>query len=229
MRSQGWTSSTSSSATRSDRARIPSNDQLENRIPNRIHRDVVPTSSRLFQLPPVEVRAQNLPTREEVLHSVFPGSEVRSEKLYLTREQVRRASEIAGGSLETRLVARYVATRNGETIGSAYIDTHTVRTKKQSLIICIDPDGRVLRVEATAFLEPPEYLASEPFLEQYEGRALSRELHLNRRIRPIAGATLTVQAVNRAVRRILALHRILTAERAGSAEERHENTTGSKR
>ena len=183
----------------------------------------------LFQLPPVEVRAQNLPTREEVLHSVFPGSEVRSEKLYLTREQVRRASEIAGGSLETRLVARYVATRNGETIGSAYIDTHTVRTKKQSLIICIDPDGRVLRVEATAFLEPPEYLASEPFLEQYEGRALSRELHLNRRIRPIAGATLTVQAVNRAVRRILALDRILTAERAGSAEERHENTTGSKR
>ena len=153
--------------------------------------------------------AQNLPTRDEILQSVFPGSLIQSEKVFLTKEQMQEISRIAGNQLESRLVARYVASRNSIIEGTAYIDTHLVRTKKQSLLICLNLEGKVLRVEATAFLEPREYLASKPFMDQYNGKGISRELHLNRRIRPIAGATLTVQAVNKAVRRILALDKVL--------------------
>lgn len=156
-----------------------------------------------------QVSAGDLPTRDEVLQSVYPGASIRSEKVFLTQDQMKRASKIAGSELESKLVARYIALQEGKVIGSAFIDTHIVRTKKQSLIVCLDSEGRVLRTEATAFFEPPEYLASEPFLDQYEGEALSQELFLGRKIRPIAGATLTVQAVNQAVRRVLALNQVI--------------------
>jgi hypothetical protein len=63
----------------------------------------------------------------------------------------------------------------------------------------------------TAFLEPPDYLASERWLRQYARRRLDDDLALQRAIRPIAGATLTANATNAAVRRVLAIDRILEA------------------
>jgi hypothetical protein len=80
-----------------------------------------------------------------------------------------------------------------------------VRTKNETLLVSLDPAGRVRRIDVTAFLEPSEYLPPEAWLRQYGDRPLSDDLALNRAIRPIAGATLTARAVNAAVRRILAI------------------------
>ena len=60
-----------------------------------------------------------------------------------------------------RIYARYVARRGGAVVGRAYVDTHVVRTKRESLLISVDPNGRVRRIDVTAFLEPPEYVAPE--------------------------------------------------------------------
>jgi hypothetical protein len=174
------------------------------------------------------VSAGDLPTRDEVLQSVYPGALIRSEKVFLTEEQMQTASKIAGTELESKLVASYIARKEGKVIGSAFIDTHIVRTKKQSLIVCLDSEGKVLRIEATAFFEPPEYLASEPFLDQYEGEAISQELFLGRKIRPIAGATLTVQSVNQAVRRVLALNQVINGNKEHSSSRVSNQTIGTK-
>jgi hypothetical protein len=72
--------------------------------------------------------------------------------------------------------------------------------------------GKVKRVDVTAFLEPPEYRASEGWLRQYRDRVLDNELNLNRAIRPIAGASLTARAANAAVRRVLAIDAVLAAQ-----------------
>ena len=98
-------------------------------------------------------------------------------------------------------------------MGRAYVDTHVVRTKRESLLISVDSNGTVRRIDVTAFLEPPEYVAPEPWLRQYDRRPLDDDLAIQRAIRPIAGATLTNRAVNGAVRRVLALDRILEATR----------------
>jgi len=150
-------------------------------------------------------------TREEALASVFPGADLKAERLFLTPEQRQAAADLAGVDLETVLVARYVARRDGKVVGRAYVDTHVVRTRAESLLISLDSEGRVRRVEATAFLEPREYQAPEAWLDQYGGRAIGAELELQRSIRPIAGATLTARAVNAAVRRVLALDEVLEA------------------
>jgi len=68
-----------------------------------------------------------------------------------------------------------------------------------------------------AFHEPSEYQPPPRWLGQFEGRALSPELHLHRDVHALAGATLSSQAVVRSVRTVLALHEILAAAPPASA------------
>ena len=150
-----------------------------------------------------------LGSREEALAAVFPGATIDADRVYLTDAQAARIAELARGEMETKIIARYVARRGGRVVGRAYVDTHVVRTKRESLLISLGADGRVRRIDVTAFLEPREYLAPEPWMRQYHGKPLGDDLAIQRAIRPIAGATLTAQAVNGAVRRVLALDRVL--------------------
>src|SRR5688572_9023964 len=119
-----------------------------------------------------------------------------------------------GLTRDEALAARYIAAQNDEVVGRAYVDTHTVRTKKETLLVSLDAAGRVKRVDVTAFLEPGEYRAPDAWLRQYGNRPLDEELGLHRAIRPIAGATLTARAINSAVRRALAIDAVLAT--AGS-------------
>jgi hypothetical protein len=154
--------------------------------------------------------AQGL-SREEALAQVYPGAEISAERIFLTPAQVTEVARRAGTDPASALVARYLAARNGQAVGRAYVDTHTVRTKRESLLIALDAQGRVMRVDVTAFLEPSEFRAPAAWLGQYRGRALEDDLAVNRAIRPIAGATLTARAANNAVRRVLAVDAVLQA------------------
>jgi hypothetical protein len=149
-------------------------------------------------------------TRERALREVYPGATIRAEQLFLTPAQQKRVMTESGADVPTAHYARYVATRDGKVIGRAYIDTHTVRTKRESLLISLDASGQVLRIDVTAFFEPPEYRASDTWLRQYRDRTLTDDLDVNRAIRPIAGATLTARATNDAVRRVLAIDATLS-------------------
>ncbi len=149
--------------------------------------------------------------REEALAAVFPGAAIDAERVYLTSAQADRIAELSRDDVHTRIYARYVARRGGVVVGRAYVDTHVVRTKRESLLISLDASGRVRRIDVTAFLEPPEYLAPERWIQQYHEQRLNDDLAIMRAIRPIAGATLTTRAVNAAVRRVLALDQVLEA------------------
>ncbi len=150
--------------------------------------------------------------REEALAAVFPGATIAADRVYLTATQARRIAELSGDDLHTQIYARYVARRDGVVVGRAYVDTHVVRTKRESLLISLDAHGRVRRIDVTAFLEPAEYLPPVRWIEQYHERSLSDDLAIMRAIRPIAGATLTTRAVNAAVRRVLALDQVLKGD-----------------
>lgn len=148
-------------------------------------------------------------TRDEALAASYPGAQIRAERLFLTAEQQRMVQASGEVEVPSPLIARYVATRDGTVVGRAYVDTHTVRTKRESLLISLDDHGKMMRIDVTAFLEPTEYRASDAWLRQYRDRVLDDDLAVNRAIRPIAGATLTARATNTAVRRVLAIDEIL--------------------
>lgn len=168
-------------------------------------------------VPGLVLAAQAL-SREEAMASVFPGARIRAERVFLTEAQQKDAEAAGGVPVERALVARYVAEQDGRVVGRAYVDTHVVRTKRESLLVSLDTNGRVKRVDVIAFLEPPEYEASARWRDQYLNRVLDDDLEVHRAIRPMAGATLTARAVNEAVRRVLAIDAVLQA--AGGGDRR---------
>lgn len=148
-------------------------------------------------------------TREEALKQAFAGAEIKSTMIFLTDQQMKEASEKAGNPIQSPLVARYTAVTNGEVVGRAYLDSHVVRTKKESLLITLNANGTVKRVEVVAFEEPPEYQPVQKWYDQFAGKSLSQDMSLKGEIRPVTGASLTSRATVEAVRRALAIDAIL--------------------
>lgn len=149
-------------------------------------------------------------TADEAVNLAFPGCEVAHHTAFLTPEQQRRAHELSGEEIASTLVSYYVATsRAGGPAGAAYLDTHRVRTQAETLMIAVDPQGKVARIEVLSFREPEEYLPRGAWYQQFVGKALGPDLQLKRAILPVSGATLTARAATSAVRRVLALHQVI--------------------
>ncbi len=156
---------------------------------------------------------------EEALRLAFPGCRIDHRTVYLTTGELARAGELAGERVPSALVHPYVATCDGRPGGVAYFDTHRVRTLPETLMVVVAPDGTVARVEVLAFQEPQDYLPRKAWYEQFLDRRLDPELELKQGIRPVTGATLTARATTDAVRRVLAIDRVIR-ERAPGPEPR---------
>jgi hypothetical protein len=159
--------------------------------------------------PAAPVATRVLVKLDEALELAFPGCEVARGTEYLTEAQREAIEELAGTPADGAIVHPYVATRDGALVGTAYVDTHRVRTLRESVLVVVDPAGRIGRVEVLAFGEPEDYLPRGRWYDQFLGRPLDDELSLKRAIRGISGATLTAHATTDAVRRALALHSVL--------------------
>jgi len=160
-------------------------------------------------------RAAPRETATEALARLFaPPAVAVKDTLFLTDAQAQLAERECGASLPSKIVTRYSirsdASEAAPVAAWAYVDSHIVRTLSETLLILLDPAGRVTRVEVLSFDEPPEYLPSRRWLEQFEGRELDGELRLRRAIRALSGATLSSSAATDAVRRALAVHRAVT-------------------
>jgi Na+-translocating ferredoxin:NAD+ oxidoreductase RnfG subunit len=148
-------------------------------------------------------------TVDEALRLAFPGCEIVRRTAYLTAGQVKQAKDLSGVDVPSALVAYHEARRNGQLVGTAWFDTHRVRTLPETLLIVVDPQGRVARLEVISFREPEEYMPRGAWYDQFKGRSLDRELALKSGIHPVSGATLTARATTSAVRRVLALHQVI--------------------
>lgn len=150
-----------------------------------------------------------LPTRDEALALLCPGAQWVAETLYPTPEQLARASELCGEKVDARVLVRHCAYKDGKLELCAYFDTHRVRSLGETLLVAVEPAGRLRRVEVVAFAEPRDYMPREKFYAQFHGRELDKELRLERGVQSVAGATLTARATVDAARRVLALQRAL--------------------
>ncbi len=165
----------------------------------------------LFLLAALAARARVLLGTDEALALAFPGCTVEARTAWLDEEARARAERLAGSPVPARMVRWHAATCDGQPGGEAWFDTHRVRTLPETLMVVLDPDGTVRRVEVLSFSEPSEYLAPPPFYAAFAGRTL--EALGGGRVRKVTGATLTSDATVDAVRRVLAL-RAVVAEQA---------------
>jgi electron transport complex protein RnfG len=148
-------------------------------------------------------------TQEEALKLAFAGASVERRADFLTEAEVAEAARLSGGPRPSALAVAYVATREGRLVGTAYFDTHVVRTQAETLMVVVGPAGAIARIEVLSFSEPEEYMPREHWYAQFPGKALDDELAVKRGVRPVSGATLTARATTEAARRVLAVHRVL--------------------
>ena len=178
----------------------------------------VPASTLAFiPLAPSLDRASGkvLLTLDEALELAFPKLEVTRSTEFLSKEQVERVKRLSGYPAISRIVYPYKATRldpeTGEEVlvGTAYFETHRVRSLKETMMFVVSPEGVLTRAEVLAFYEPSDYMPNERFYAQFRGKRLNDDLRPNRGIKTVTGCTLTVNASTSAARRILAIHQIL--------------------
>lgn len=148
-------------------------------------------------------------SQDEALRLAFPDASVERKTAFLTDAERNEVSRLANGPKPDALQPYYVARMDGAIVGTAYFDVHLVRTLNEVLMVVVKPDGSVGRLEVLSFSEPEEYLPKPNWYAQFSGKTLGEELSEKRAIRPVTGATLTVRATTEAVRRVLALHRLL--------------------
>ena len=158
--------------------------------------------------------AKTFATREVALRRAF-GAEAQIERrtAFLTPAQLDSACALAAAPIAPARVSYHEASRGDSLLGRAYLDTHRVRNEHETILIVVTPAGETQRVEILAFDEPEDYLPPAHWLQTLTHRSLSRRLRPGDAVDAISGATLSARAATEAVRRVLALDRILHGSR----------------
>jgi hypothetical protein len=141
--------------------------------------------------------AAALESREEAaLRGLFPEAEsFEARDLVLGDALVDRIEKLARAKVRERLVTFYTVRKGGAVAGYAAIQSHVVRTKRETLALAFEPDGRIRRIQVLSFLEPKEYEPPERWLAQFAGKGPADRLAVGVDVTPIAGATLSARGV----------------------------------
>jgi len=151
------------------------------------------------------------PSREEALDSIYPKGTVKVQSHWLSKEEIRKASKLAGEPVGG-VVREYRTTDGkGKLVGTAYVDVHKVRTKRQALLIAVSPAGILDGITVLGFAEPRDYLPRAKWFARFQGHRLNDQLRLRKGIDGVSGATLTSRATVSAARRALAVQAVLAA------------------
>jgi len=150
-------------------------------------------------------RGEVLLSQSAALERAFPGATIERRTLYLNKQQVDAVEHAARSRLPSAVVSLFEAHTGEQLTGRGLLDTHVVRTMPETVLVPLEPDGRLRAAMVLQFGEPPDYLPREGWLRSFEGKGLDEELWPGRGIHRVSGATLTVQALTEAVRRCLAI------------------------
>lgn len=151
-------------------------------------------------------------TVEEALELAWPGCTVERTTVFLTEAQKTRVLELSRVDVPTSIIHPYRVQCDGTSAGMAFFDAHDVRAKGEVLMIAVNPDGTVLRVEVLSFDDHPDYLPRKEWYHQFQSLPLDDGMALERKIIPTTGATLTSRSTVNAVRRSLAFFQVLQEE-----------------
>lgn len=150
--------------------------------------------------------AEVLITKEKALQMAFSDADsLESRTLILTDDKAESIKKKYRVNISSRIFSFNIARKNGSIIGYSVTDTHTLRTKSQTIMIFLNPDGNLKYVEILAFYEPPEYKVSGRWLDLFKNKTINDDLRSGHNIPNITGATISSHGTSEAVRRALAI------------------------
>src|SRR5690349_15582099 len=107
------------------------------------------------------LRAEVLLSQEAALGRAFPGAVLEHHTLYLTKQQVEAVEQAARSRVPSAVVTLFEARSGEQLTGRALLDTHVVRTMPETVLVALEPDGRLRAAFVLQFGEPPDYLPRE--------------------------------------------------------------------
>lgn len=148
-------------------------------------------------------------SKSEAMELAFgKGTPVEQLALFPDEQQTAAIQQLAKIKLESGLFTFYVGKNQDKITGYAAIETNTVRTKPETLMIVLTPEGELSKVYTLAFHEPPEYMPPERWFEQLYKRPLA-DMDFNKGVDGIAGATLSTRANIDSIRKVMAIYQVL--------------------
>jgi len=161
----------------------------------------------LALLLPLLVAGSVYHTDEEALALVFPGAtRVSSRSVALDDTARGQISARVGYPIRERAVVLHEGWRGEELLGRAYILEEIGKTLPFRFLVALHPDGTVDQVLLLTYREPRGFeIERDAFRQQYRGKSLADPIRRGADIRNVSGATLSVDALSRGVRRALAI------------------------
>lgn len=152
-------------------------------------------------------------SKNEAMELAF-GKEATVEMLSLFPKagEIEQIQKLARVKLESALFSFYVGKKDGKVLGYAAIESHTVRTKPETLLVVLNPEGKITAIQTLAFHEPPEYQPPQRWYEQLYRRELD-QLSFNADIQGITGATLSTRSALNISRKVMAIFQILVKDK----------------
>lgn len=165
--------------------------------------------------------ATQLLNKEEAFHKVFgEGVHVSRETKELTPEKIKKIKERLGGILhyinqdaKVQVIPDDVridfdfAIKDGQKIGVAIIDIEPGKWGPVELIVAMDLNGIVTRVEILNYQERRgQPVARHSFLAQFEGKNGKNIPEIGKDITVVSGATVSSSCVNFAVKKAIVIY-----------------------
>jgi hypothetical protein len=155
-------------------------------------------------------------SKNEAMELAFgKGTQVEMLSLFPNDTELAKIQQLAKVKLAPGMFSFYVGKNQGKMLGYAAIETETVRTKPETLLIVLSPEGEVSNIVTLAFHEPPEYQPPERWYNQLLHLPIV-ELDFNKGVQGIAGATLSTRSALNSVRKIQALHQVMIKDKANN-------------
>lgn len=148
-------------------------------------------------------------SKNEAMELAFgKDAQVESQSLFPDEQQTASIEQQAKIKLDSGMLTFYVGKQQDKILGYAAIESITVRTKPETLMIVLTPEGELRNVTTLAFHEPPEYQPPERWFEQLYKKPLA-ELDFNKGVDGIAGATLSTRADISSIRKVMATYQVM--------------------
>ncbi len=148
-------------------------------------------------------------SKNEAMELAFgKGAQIESLSLFPDDNQIAQIQAQAKAKLDSGLFTFYAGKAQGKITGYAAIETSTVRTKPETLLIVLAADGQLRNIYTLAFHEPPEYLPPQRWYDKLLNRPLA-DMDFNKGVDGISGATLSARSALEAVRKVMAVYEVM--------------------
>lgn len=157
---------------------------------------------------------------KEAPEAVFPDATTFSRKVVPSTSALREKIKQRMGRTKTSLweasYTTFIAKKKDKILGYAVIVEEIGKHRPITFVVGVGKDGKVRDVALMVYREPyGGEVRDGRFLAQYQGKDLKAPLLPYRDIRNVTGATLSVEAIGRGVKKALALVEIVYLQSRG--------------